>query len=347
MIPHNKPSLGKGEIEAVTEVIKSGFIAQGVKVKELEKKLSYLIGKTYCVCVSSGSAALFLTLRALGIKHGDEVIIPSYTCSALWHAVKSNDAIPVLADIEEETFNLDPEDVKKKITKKTKAIIFPHMFGQPGFIKEITDYGIPVIEDIAQSLGAKIEEKQTGYYGQITVVSFYATKFIAAGEGGAVLTNDHRIYKKTIDMREYDEKEKLTPRFNYKMTDIEAAIALKQLEKLSTFIKKRQKIYTEYENILKQYLQIPNIGIKSFEPNFFRVIAYHPNLSPEEIMTEALKMGITIRKPVFKPLHKYSFDTTLPVTDKAWNSQFSLPIYPTLKRRDLKRILQFLERHYV
>lgn len=346
MIPHNRPSLGKEEIKAVRDVIKSGFIAQGEKVKELENRLSNLIEKKYCVCVSSGSAALFLTLKALGIETDDEVIIPSYTCSALWHAVKNNNATPVFADIEEETFNLDPADVKKKMTKKTKAIIFPHMFGQPGFIKEIADCGVPVIEDIAQSLGAKIEGKQTGYYGLVTVISFYATKFIAAGEGGAILTDDEKIYRKITDMREYDEKEKLSTRFNYKMTDMEAAVALEQLKKLGTFISKRQKIYTKYKNILKQYLQVPNTSLENIEPNFFRAIAYHPGLSPEEIISEALKIGITIRKPVFKPLHRYFSNITLPISEEAWGRQFSLPIYPALKGKEIRKILQFLEKHY-
>ncbi|MBO8132087.1 MAG: DegT/DnrJ/EryC1/StrS family aminotransferase [Candidatus Marinimicrobia bacterium] len=346
MIAHNKPSLGKEEVKALENVIKSGYIAQGERVKRLEKDLTEFIGKKYCICTSSGTAALILALKAMDIGKDDEVIIPSYTCSALWHAVKLMGATPILCDIELTTYNLAVVDIKKKITEKTRAIIFPHMFGQPGYIEEVLKLEIPVIEDIAQSIGSKIKGKQTGSFGYISIASFYATKFICGGEGGAVLTDDESIYDKVMDMRDYDEKNDLNLRFNFKMNELEAAVTNVQLSKIKSFISIRKKIFDNYLSILGDHIEIPNIKLNNFDYNYFRVIASHSFLSPDQVIKKALEYGIVIRKPVYKPLHMYANKEKLMNTEMAWYKQFSLPIYPELDKKDFKVIVDFLRTIY-
>ncbi|MDD5766288.1 MAG: aminotransferase class I/II-fold pyridoxal phosphate-dependent enzyme, partial [Candidatus Marinimicrobia bacterium] len=210
MIPHYKPSFDESEVAAAVSVIRSGQLAQGEMVAALEHQFAKSINRHHAVAVSSGTTALSLSLLSLNIGKDDEVIIPSYTCSALWHAVRAVSATPIYCEIEPVTFNLDPMEIRKKISPKTKAVIFPHMFGQPGRINELTEIGIPVIEDIAQSVGARINDRPVGSFGDITISSFYATKPIGAGEGGIVLTDDTKLAERIRSLREYDEQETLT-----------------------------------------------------------------------------------------------------------------------------------------
>ena len=337
MIHHNKPTFNHEEINTTIEIIKSGMITQGEKVKELENRLASSIGKRYCSAVSSGTMALSLALKALNVKQNDEVIIPSYTCSALYHAVKFNDAKVVYADIEEKTSNLSPDSVKLKITPKTKAIIFPHSFGQPGYIQEIKKFGIPVIEDIAQSVGAKIDDKNTGYFGDLTVMSFYATKMLGAGEGGAVLTDFPEIYSKINNLREYDELNDLSQHYNAKMTNITAGIALAQLDKLEDFILRRNEIFNRISNKIVQKIEVPYINSSLF-PNFYRLIIKVDEVS--NFINSGIKSGVQFRRPVFKPLHLYKNIEKLPVTEKKWAEQVSVPIYPKLTEKEIEKIIK-------
>jgi len=343
MIPHYRPNFDQSEIEAVKAVINSKYIAQGEKVRELEYKLASFVNKNYCVAVSSGTSALTLALLSLNIGVGDEVIIPSYTCSALWHAVKAADSSPVFADIETTSFNLDPGDIKRKITSKTKAIIFPHMFGQPGRIEEVLKFKIPVIEDIAQAIGATINNRPVGSFGDISVISFYATKVIGAGEGGSVLSNSKKITDKVRDLREYDESYNLIPRYNAKMTDITAAIALEQLRKLPEFTNNRKTIFLKYKSILKNNIDIPLEDYKGYEANYYRCIATHPKIKLKEIFKTATDMDVKFRRPVYKPLHLYNKNKHLKNSEEAWKKQFSIPIYPDLTENEINIVLSTLK----
>jgi len=342
MINHNQTNFDEAEVNAAIAILKSGRIAQGEKVRQLEKELAMTIDRKHCAAVSSGTTALSLALEALGVGPSDEVIIPSYTCTALYHAVKFNNAIPVYADIEAETCNLSPDSVKEKLTPNTKAIIFPHMFGQPGYITEIKKLGVPVIEDIAQSVGAKIDNKMTGYYGDIAVISFYATKMLGAGEGGAILTDSSEIHNYILQHRAYDEMEQLTRRYNAKMTNITAAIALAQLSKLQSFIAQRARINKQYFGTLKLSRDIPFCK-PPFFPNFYRYIVRCSNA--ENLIAYGIKNGIQFRKPVFKPIHQYECNVALPVTEKKWQEQVSIPIYPQLSKTEINTIIDLCN-HY-
>jgi perosamine synthetase len=193
MIPHSRPTIDQEEIAVVTDVLESGQLVQGEQVLHFEQSLAALIGVKGAAAVSSGTAALHLALLALQVGEGDEVAIPSFVCPALLNAIRYVRAVPVLADIDPETFNIGVVDLKRRLTRKTKAIICPHMFGLPADIREIVALGVPVIEDCAQSLGSRYGEAPAGSFGALSVFSFYATKVICTGEGGMVTANDRRL----------------------------------------------------------------------------------------------------------------------------------------------------------
>lgn len=347
IVPHYRPSFNRHEQAAVQAVIESQYIAQASKVQELEQLISEYVNKKYGVAVSSGTTALILALKALNIIKDDEIIIPSYTCTALWHAVKAAEGIPVLADIEPDFYNLDPEDVKRKINPNTKAVIFPHMFGQPGRITEILEFGIPVIEDIAQAIGATVDEKHVGSFGHLSVVSFYATKVIGAGEGGAILTNDESIVSYIKDIREYDEKNDLKPRVNAKMSDLTAAVAIEQFKKLEQFTRKRYSIFNMYKQVLEPYLNIPqNSKSSSLISNMYRCIVSHPHKSANELINIGAKYGVTLRRPIFRPIHRYLGIAKFPNTDSAWERQVSIPIFPDMKDDEIHFVISFLKNIY-
>jgi dTDP-4-amino-4,6-dideoxygalactose transaminase len=342
MIPHFRLELTASEKAAVQAVLDRGMLTQGLKIAELEQILSQQLAKKFGCAVASGTTALIFALRALKIGAGDEVIIPSYTCSALWHAVQAVQAEPIYADIETETYNLDPDDVRQRLTRRTKAIIFPHMFGQPGFIEEVIDWGLPVIEDIAQAYGATINEKPVGSFGTITIISFYATKIIGAGEGGAIFSDSAEIIAQIRDWREYDEKEDLHPRLNAKMTDLEAALALARLANFPTQFRQRQMVYQKYYALLGPNLVIPRLEYRS-KANYYRCLAMLPGKSAEEVLALAATHQITIRRPVFKPLHLYDYRYPLPKTELAWNNQISLPIFASITDHEINVIVEFLK----
>ncbi|MDP3286082.1 MAG: DegT/DnrJ/EryC1/StrS aminotransferase family protein, partial [Desulfobacterales bacterium] len=223
IIPHSRPTIDQEETAAVVSVLQSGQLAQGEQVLYFEKALALLIGVVGAVAVSSGTAALHLALLALEIGEDDEVVIPSFVCPALLNAIRYVRAVPVLADINPETFNMDVRDLRKRLTGKTKAIIVPHIFGLPADIREIVSLGVPVIEDCAQSLGSRYEGSPAGSFGALSVFSFYATKVICTGEGGMIASGDSQLLGKIRDLRDYDEKDDGRLRYNYKLTDLQAA----------------------------------------------------------------------------------------------------------------------------
>lgn len=342
MIPHYRPSTDDREVQALRSVLASKQLAQGTRVAELERQLAQITGKKFCVAVSSGTTALILALRVLNVTRENEVIIPSYTCAALWHAVRALGATPVFADIETAYYNLDPGAVEAKVTSRTAAIIFPHMFGQPGRIQELRRLKLPIIEDIAQAVGATISGQPVGSFGDLTVISLYATKVIGAGEGGAVLADSKQLIAKIRDLKEYDEKENLLPRINAKLSDLTAAVALIQLEKLPRFYRRREQIMASYREILGNNIRIPHCGNDKRQSNYYRCIAELPELSLKDIFTIAERYQVKIRRPVFKPLHSYFPNEKLVNTETAWQRQFSIPIFPDMNESEQTRVTEFL-----
>lgn len=342
MIKHSSPTIGKEEIRAVRETLLSGNLAQGEKVAKFERKFAQYLGVKDAVAVSSGTSALHLALLALGIGKDDEVIIPDYVCTALLNAVYYVQAKPVLVDIEPDNYQITLSGIKKKLSKKTKAIILVHPFGFPVEIKPILSLDIPVIEDCAQSLGARIKDEKVGRKGIISIFSFYATKLITTGEGGMVASNSLKLLKVIRDLREYDRKEKYILRYNYKMTDLAAVLGNTQLEKLDRFIERRKKIASFYNEQLKGLqVELPKT-IDGREHIFFRYILRTKKNNLNRILKKFRENKICVEKPVFRPLHYYLKikDSVFRESATAWRECFSLPIYPSLKEKEIDYIIK-------
>lgn len=341
MIPHSKPTLGPEEKEAVLQVLDSGQIAQGEKVRELEKGFCEFTGRRYAVAVSSGTAALHLSLLALGISRGDEVLLPSYTCAALLHAIASVGARPVVTDIDLQDFNLSLFELKEKIRKRSKAIIVPHAFGLPAPIDQLRDFGIPLIEDGTQALGARRGGGRIGSFGVISLFSFYATKMITTGEGGIVLTDSLRLAEGLQDMRDYDKKETYRFRTNSKMTDLAAAIGVAQLKKLPQFLKRRRDIASHYRGAFSDTGVILPLEETSRDPIYYRFVI-RMRKGKREFIRQLLARGIEVKEPVFKPLHQYLgiSDYKFPLTTQAMKESCSLPLYPSLSDEACGQVCQ-------
>ena len=336
-IPHSRPSIGPPEIDAVFGVLRSGQIAQGPAVESFESAVSRTIGTQYACAVNSGSAALHLALLSLGIGQGNEVIIPSFVCTALLNAVHYVDATPVVADVDPCTGNIDASSVKGLVSAKTAAIIVPHMFGLPADVVAIKEFGIPVIEDCAQSVGSHIDGRMTGSFGAAAVFSFYATKVIAAGEGGMVATSDRGIYHEIRELREYDNQDTFRIRFNYKMTDMAAAMGCAQLIRLDDFIQKRRAIAEKYNQAFAQI----GLGIPDMQDGHIYYRYLIDAGGDIEMWIQELKTaGIHAARPVYQPLHRYVKRTFhCPQADEAWSRLLSIPLYPRLTDKEIDRII--------
>lgn len=337
MIPHSRPTLDQTDYDAVLQVLKSGNIVQGAWVDRIEKTMAALIGVGGGIAVSSGTAALHLALLSLGIQKGDEVILPSFVCSAPLHAISYTGAVPVIADIDRLTFNIDPRDLSARITPKTKAIIVPHLFGMAADMDEIRSFGVPIIEDCAHSLGSHYNGVFTGSFCDLSIFSFYATKMIASGEGGMILSNNESLLECIRDLRDYDEKETFRIRCNYKMTDMEAALGFSQLKKLFSFIEARQKIAGLYNREFQaRFFRLPFVPVNR-DHVYYRYVALH-DLTTDfiEKMTQA---GVACRRPVFKPLHRYLGLSGYENTEWVWERAVSIPIYPSLTENEISNII--------
>lgn len=342
-IPHSKPTLSGQEELSVAKVLRSAYIAEGPLVRKFEREFAHLIRRPDAVALNSGTAALHLALLALGVKKGDEVIIPDYTCATVMSAVRYTGATPILADINEHDFNISLKSTTRLITRRTKAIIAAHMFGMPLDVRPFGEFGIPVIEDCAQALGAKIGNKPVGREGDLAIFSFYATKMITTGHGGMVVAKSQRLLERVRDLKEFDERQNYAVRYNYKMTDIEAALGLTQLGKLGSFIKKRTNVAKFYNSALQgAEITLPALS-KAAQPVFYRYVV-RLRKNRDAVIRALLKKGIEVKPPVFKPLHRYLglSGKRYPVTERIFRSAISLPIYPSLAYHEAKRIAKEL-----
>jgi len=335
-IPHSRPTLGPEEMKAVSGVISLGYVAEGSVVQKFEQSFANYLNIGHAVATNSGTSALHLTLLALDVGPGDEVIIPSYVCCALLNAVNYTGATPVLADIRPDTYNLDAADVIKRINDRTRAIIVPHLFGLAADLDSLLALKVPVIEDCAQAVGSEYAQRPVGTFGIAAIYSFYATKVITTGEGGMVVSNSKDIAERIRDLKTYDQKDDYRMRFNYKMTDIQAALGLAQLGRLETFIRRRRAIAGQYARSFK------NLGL-GLPPDdsghiYFRYVIGLKTDSLSWIQALARK-GIGCDRPVFLPLHRQMKRKGCPASEKAWKNSLSIPIYPSLTDGEVTNVI--------
>jgi perosamine synthetase len=246
------------------------------------------------------------------------VILPSYVCAALWLAIVRVGAHPRIVDIETTAFALDPDAAAKTVSARTKAIIVPHLFGLPAELARLESLGVPLIEDCAHTLTATEQGRQVGTVGVLTVCSFYATKLLCTGEGGMLLSKDPALLERARALREYDEEPNLNPAsFNYKMTDLQAAIGLIQLKQLRSFLDRRAAIALTYQaGLARTGLDLPVIP-EGRSHIFYRYVAKLRGPAPvlDPLVARLERRGVQCRRPVFRALHQYLGGGDYPATD--------------------------------
>jgi len=361
MIPIAKPIIGNDEIQAVTEVLKSGMLTQGKVVEEFENTFAKYVGVKNAIAVSNGTVSLDIALKSLDIKHGDEVIVPDFTFISTANAVLFHRAKPVFADVNERTFNISIEDIIKKITNKTKAIIGVHLFGHPFNMKEIQeiceDYNLYLIEDCAQAHGAEYKGKKVGGFGVAGCFSFYATKNMTTGEGGLITTDSEKIANVCRLLRSHGENQKYYHTmlgYNYRMTDIQAAIGVVQLKNLDVFNKKRINNVEYLNKHIKAYgIKLPykESVVKHVYHQYAVTIEKEFPMSRDEFMWYLKKKGIgcAIHYPL--PIHKQPLyqqmgytdgNVQCPVAMALSKKILSLPVHPSLTEKDLVYITEVI-----
>jgi len=350
-IPINIPFVGKEEISVVTSILKNGALTssanQGGKyVQDFEKSVSKFVNSKYTIAVNSGTAALQAALYALDIKRGDEVLIPSFTFVATANSVFSTGAKPVFVDILKENFTMDPDDLQKKITKNTKAIVPVHLYGNVAYLDRISEiakkFNIPIIEDSAQSLGSTFKKKHTGTFFEMGCFSMYPAKVMTSGEGGFIVTNNKKFRDKLLMIRNHGMVKGYDTRvlgLNLRLPEINAAIATVQMKKLPKFLKTRQKNAELLSKLLsKLNLNLP-VERKNENVNWY---LYSVTTSKRNILLKKLNakgIGAASYYPI--PVHKtpfYKSKTKLPVTDWAASHVLSLPIHPKVTTKNIEFI---------
>ncbi|MDB5228488.1 MAG: DegT/DnrJ/EryC1/StrS aminotransferase [Bacteroidota bacterium] len=318
-IPVNAPLLDGNEKKYLQECIDTGWISsEGPFVKKLEDNFSTVMGRKHGIAVCNGSVALDAAVIALGIGKGDEVIMPTFTIICCASAITRVGAIPVLVDAHPETWNMDVDLIEAKITKKTRAIMVVHIYGLPVEMDKILalakKYDLKIIEDAAEQIGQQYNGKQIGSFGDISCVSFYPNKHITTGEGGMILTDNDQLAEKCRSLRNLcfiPEKrfyhEELG--YNYRMTNLQAALGVAQLERLDTFIEKKRKVGRRYEELLsglKDKLEMP-LSNTAYAENIYwvygMVLRDHVPFNAEEIIKRLGENGIGAR-PFFWCMHE-------------------------------------------
>jgi dTDP-4-amino-4,6-dideoxygalactose transaminase len=337
VIPHSRPSITEQDVERVAAVVRSGQLAQGPEVAGLERELAARLAVEAAAVVASGTVALELALRALDVGAGHDVLIPSYVCDALHHAVTRTGARPVLVDADPDTLSLSVKDAEARLTGHTRAVIVPHAFGLGVDLTPFLALGVPVVEDCAQALGAEVGGRPVGGQGTVAVCSFYATKMIAAGEGGAVV-GPARLVKQIRDTREYDEREPLAPRMNAKLTDMQAALARGQLVRLDAFVARRRAIAARYRaRLARADCRLP---VDAGRQHVYHRFVIGLERDPATVQAALAARGVAARRPVFRPLHRALGLRDYPEADRLWSSALSLPCYPALLDHDVDQVAE-------
>ena len=352
MIPIAKPDIGEEEKKAVMDVLDSGMLASGKWVKEFEKKFGEYIGVKHAIATTSGTQALILALNAIDVR-GKEVLVPSFTFIASATSIIAAGGHPVFVDVKEDTFNIDPEDVRKKITDNTVAIMPVHLYGQSADMDEIMEIAeeqdLFVIEDACQAHGARWKGKKVGGIGDIAAFSFYPTKNMTTGEGGMVTTNDGVMAEKIRMLINHGQTERYHHSelgWNYRMTNIAAAIGLEQLKKLEENNRKRRRNALFYDEKLSEYVEIPYVDERAYH-------VYHQytiKTSKREKIAESFRkndVGYGIYYPI--PVHRQrimeslGYSSKLPVTEKLSEEVISVPVHPHVSEKDAEIVINIIK----
>ena len=357
--PMAKPCLNREDEKEVMEVLRSGSLSLGPKTEKFEKLFARYLGVRYACAVSSGTAGLHLMLLSAGIGADDEIITTPFSFVASANAILYVGAKPVFADIDPHTFNINPAEIEKKITKKTKAILVVHIFGQPAdmdpIMKIARKHKIKILEDACESIGATYKGRKAGTFGEAAVFAFYPNKQMTTGEGGMIVTNSKKIYDMCDSLRNQGRGEDMQwldhkyLGYNYRMDEMSAALGASQLKRLDFFIKERRKITGWYNAFFGNYpdmIQIPETARGNTHTWFVYVISLkNKNISRENVIRTLKKVGIN-SKPYLPSIHLLGFykkqfgykEKDFPVSEKISRQSLALPLYLGLKKKDVSVI---------
>ena len=369
MIPYGRQTIEEDDIQAVVDVLRSDYLTTGPKIAEFEKMVADYVGAKYAVAISNGTSALHAACFAAGIQPGDEVITTPLTFAASSNCVLYCGGTPVFADVDPKTYNIDPEDIRRKITDKTKAIIAVHLAGQPCDMDEIhkiaKEHDLLVIEDGAHALGSVYKGKKVGTLSDMTTFSFHPVKPITTGEGGMIVTDNEEFYQKMMLFRGHgitrDENlmtrndgpwfyQQLDLGYNYRITDIQCALGCSQMKKLDRFLARRKEIVARYneafadcENIIIPY-QLPET-----ESGWHLYIVQVKNCDRRKVFEALREQGIAVNVhyiPVY--MHPYYQehgykDVHCRNAEEVYSHIISLPLYPTLTEEQQQYVIETLK----
>jgi len=347
MIPISKPSISEQDKKFMMDAIESGWISSiGKYITLAEDELSNIFNSRYALVVSNGTTALQIALEALHLPKGSEVIIPDLTFAAVANAVIAAGLMPITVDVDLETWNITPETIDNRITNKTKVVIVVHSYGNPANISEIQKLtklrGLFLIEDCAEAHFAKYDGNYVGTFGDMATFSFYGNKIITSGEGGAVLTNSRSLYEEIAELRDHAMDKKIRffhnkPGFNFRMTNVQAALLYSQLKNKDSLLDKRAFIYEEYNKLLSNFILSPKSLPATTSVNW--LYSGRINGDPQELSGFLNKNGIDTR-PIFNPIS--SFPYIKPPINKNKNAMeiskdgISLPTFNEMTIEEIK-----------
>ncbi len=357
------PDITEEDVRAVAEVVRSGRLALGPKTEEFEHLMAEYVSVKHAVAVSSGTTALHLIVKALGIGPGDEVLVPSFTFVSSVNVILYEGAIPVFVDIEPDTYNLDPEDLERKITSHTKAIVVVDVFGHPAEWDAILDiakrHGLRVIDDSCEALGAEYKGRKLGQFGDAAAFAFYPNKQMTTGEGGIIVTSNENIARLARSMRnqgrgemgEWLEHERLG--YNYRMTEMSAALGVSQLRRLEALLAKRERVARMYTERLAG---LPWVRPPAVRPHvrmswFVYVVTLAEGLHRDPVMKAMAKEGIPTRG-YFSPVHLQSYIQSLlgtrggmlPFTESVAKRTIALPFHGNMTEGQVETVVGVLKR---
>jgi perosamine synthetase len=374
-LSYGRHCIDEKDIQAVSEVLRGDFLTCGPKIHELEEKLCQITGAKYCVAVSNGTAALHIAAMAAGIKEGDEVITSSITFAASANCTLYCGGRPVFADINPNTYNIDPESVKKLITPRTKAVVAVDFTGQAVELDKLRaiceEHNLILIEDAAHSIGTKYNGQPIGSIADMTTFSFHPVKTVTAGEGGAVTTNSKELYDKLVLFHAHGitrniqqmvhpttdpwYNEQITLGYNYRMTDFQAALLLSQLEKLEKFSNRRKEIVARYN---EAFSQIPQLQVQEEIPEsdttrHLYILRFHSemmNCTRREFF-DALHAENIYSQVHYLPVYRHAYYESLgyekglcPNAEKYYSEVCSLPLYYSLTDSDVDDVIHAVKK---
>ena len=367
MIPIAKPYLTETEAQAAYDTILTGWVTQGPKVQEFEKKFADYVGTKYAVALSNCTTALHLAMIVAGIKEGDEVICPSMSYIATANSIRYVGAKPVFAEVNTDTYNIDAAHVEKLINSKTKAVLIVHQIGMPAdidtFAKLCNKYGLKLIEDAACAAGSSYKGKKIGAHSDIVCFSFHPRKVITTGDGGMITTNNEKYYERLKLLRQHAMsvndrvrhtsskiifEDHIEVGYNYRMTDIQAAVGIKQLEKLDWIISERRKIAMHYHEAFKNIdcIRLP-LEKDDYFSNYQSYSIYLKDNCPvtrNDLMQKLLDKGIASRRGIMTAHREtayvdYCKGLILPISEDACDRSILIPIYIPMQQEEIDKVI--------